>query len=153
MGLKLILFLLAGVLFSQEPEDKQVTAAVQRLFDAMAAHDSAAIIAAFAKDARMVAVRADGTVSMTAADTFATRVGSTKEAYLERMWTPKILVRGAIAELWAPYDFHRDRKFSHCGIDSVSLVKIEGTWKIMGISYTTETANCPASPLGPVPAQ
>ena len=66
------------------------------------------------------------------------------------MWEPKVLIRGAIAQLWAPYDFHREGKFNHCGIDSVSLVKVGGAWKIAGISYTSETLNCPASPLGPV---
>jgi hypothetical protein len=147
MGLML---LIAGLMFAPSPEEVQVTAVVQHLFDAMAAHDAAAIKAAFVSDARMVSVRADGTASVSAADTFATRIGAAKEVYLERMWEPKVLVRGAIAQLWAPYDFHRDGKFNHCGIDSVSLVKVEGAWKIAGISYTSETENCPVSPLGPV---
>lgn len=142
-------FLLAtGLLFAASPEEVQVTAAVQHLFDAMTAHDGTAISAAFVKDARMVAVRADGTLSVSAAETFATRIGAAKEAYLERMWEPKVLVHGSIAQLWAPYDFHREGKFTHCGIDSVSLVKVEGAWKIAGLSYTTETTNCPVSPLG-----
>ena len=145
MGLTL---LLAGLLFAASPEETQVTITVQHLFDAMAAHDATAIQSAFVKDARMVAIRADGTLSVSAADTFATRIGAAKEAFLERMWDPKVLVHGSIAQLWAPYDFHRDGKFTHCGIDSVSLVKVEGAWKIAGLSYTTETTNCPASPLG-----
>jgi hypothetical protein len=145
-----LILLLAGLIFAASPEEAQVTAAVQHLFDAMAAHDGPAIQAAFVKDARMVAVRPDGTVNVTAVGGFATRIGAAKEAYLERMWEPKVLIRGAIAEVWAPYDFHRDGKFTHCGIDSVSLIKVEGAWKIAGISYTTETTNCPASPLGPL---
>jgi Putative lumazine-binding len=145
-----LILLFAGLIFAASPEETQVTAAVQHLFDAMAAHDGAAIGTAFVKDARMVAVRPDGTVSVTTAEDFSTRIGATKEAYLERMWEPKVLIRGAIAQLWAPYDFHREGKFNHCGIDSVSLVKVEGVWKIAGISYTSETSNCPISPLGPV---
>jgi hypothetical protein len=133
---------------AQTAEEPKVIAAVQSLFDAMAAHNAPAIRSAFVNDARMVAVRPDGTVSVTAVEAFATRIASAPEAYLERMWEPKVLIRGAIAQLWAPYDFHRDQKFNHCGIDSVSLIKLEGVWKIAGISYTSETANCPASPLG-----
>jgi hypothetical protein len=147
MGLITLAFLL---MFAASSEEIQVTAAVQHLFDAMAAHDGPAIRTAFANDARLFSVRADGTVSSSEADTFATRIGAAKEAYLERMWEPKVLIRGAIAQLWAPYDFHRDGKFDHCGIDSVSLVKVEGAWKIAGISYTSEKENCPVSPLGPV---
>jgi hypothetical protein len=146
MGLTLLLA--AGLFFAASPEETQVTTAVQHLFDAMAAHDGVAIQAMFVKDARMVSVRADGAPSVSAADAFATRIAAAKEAYLERMWNPKVLVQGSIAQLWAPYDFHRDGKFNHCGIDSVSLVKVEGNWKIAGISYTSETANCPVSPLG-----
>jgi hypothetical protein len=142
-----LILLFAGLIFAASPEEAQVTSAVQNLFDAMAAHDAAAIRGAFVNDARMVAVRPDGTVSVTAVEGFATRIGTAKEAYLERMWEPKVLIRGSIAQLWAPYDFHRDGKFNHCGIDSVSLVKVEGAWKIAGISYTSETENCPASPL------
>jgi hypothetical protein len=147
----LVTMILAGsALVAQSTEERAVTAAVQHLFDAMAAHDGAAIRAAFVSDGRLVAVGPDGAVSVSAVETFAMRVGAAKAAYLERMWEPKVLIRGAIAQLWAPYDFHADGKFMHCGIDSVSLVKTEGTWKIAGISYSSETANCPASPLGPV---
>jgi hypothetical protein len=145
-----LIFLFASLIFAASPEETQITKAVQHLFDAMAAHDAAAIRSAFVNNARMVAVRPDGTVSVTEVEGFATRISEAKEAYLERMWEPNVLVRGAIAQLWAPYDFHRDGKFNHCGIDSVSLIKVEGAWKIAGISYTSETANCPASPLGPV---
>jgi hypothetical protein len=141
---------MGGLLFAQTTEESRAIAAVQGLFDAMAAHDGAAIRSAFVSDAPMVAIRADGTVSVSAVEAFAARVGAAKEAYLERMWEPKVLVRGAIAELWAPYDFHRDGKFSHCGTDSVSLVKVNSGRKIAGISYSMETVNCPASPLGPV---
>jgi hypothetical protein len=95
-------------------------------------------------------VGADGKVSTSTAETFVTRVSAAKQAYLERMWEPKVLVRGGIAVLWAPYDFHLDGKFSHCGIDTASFVKVAGAWKIASLSYTRETANCPVSPLGPV---
>jgi hypothetical protein len=144
-----LILLFASLIFAS-PEEQQVTAAVQHLFDAMAAHDGAAIRATFVSDARLVAVRANGTVSVTPVEGFATNISSVKEALLERIWEPKVLIRGAIAQLWAPYDFHRDGKFNHCGIDSVSLVKVEGNWKIAGISYTSETTDCPTSPLGPV---
>jgi Putative lumazine-binding len=145
-----LILLFAGIILAASPEETQVTAAVQHLFDAMAAHDANAIRAAFIKDARLVALRPDGTAGVTEAETFATRIGSATAGYLERMWEPKVLIRGPIAQVWALYDFHRDGKFDHCGIDSVSLLKVEGAWKIASISYTSETANCPASPLGPV---
>jgi hypothetical protein len=131
---------------------EEVTTAVQTLFNAMAAHDGAAIKAAFLEDARLVAVGLDGKATVSTVDSFATRIGGSKQAYLERMWEPRVQVRGAIAELWAMYDFHVDYKFSHCGIDSVSLVKVDKAWKIAGLSFTRENVNCPANPAGPVTA-
>jgi len=139
-----------GMVSAQSSEEREVSATIQRLFDAMAAHDGAAIKSAFIDDARLVALGPDGKATSSPAESFATRVGASKQGYLERMWEPKVLLRGTIAVLWAPYDFHLDGKFSHCGIDTATLVKIGGSWKIASLSYTRETANCPASPLGPV---
>jgi len=82
---------------------------------------------------------------------FGANLGTAKQEYLERIWNPKILIRGGIANVWAEYDFHLDGKFHHCGVDSFRLVKTSGGWKIAGIIYTTETAGCTNSPLGPPP--
>jgi hypothetical protein len=69
---------------------------------------------------------------------------------LERMWDARVLIHGRIAVLWTPYDFHRDGKFSHCGVDAFSLVKTDDGWKIAGFIYTVEPEGCRPSPLGPV---
>lgn len=140
----------AGVLCAQSPEEREVAATIQRLFDAMAAHDGAALKAAFIDDARLIVVGLDGKVTTATSDSFVTRISVAKQAYLERMWEPKVHVNGGLAILWAPYDFHLDGKFSHCGIDTASLVKVNGAWKIASLAYTRETANCLASPLGPI---
>ncbi|MDG2119409.1 MAG: nuclear transport factor 2 family protein [Gammaproteobacteria bacterium] len=68
----------------------------------------------------------------------------------ERAWDETILVQGHIAVYWAPYDFHVDQKFTHCGIDSFQLIKKEERWLISNASWTRETLNCPTSPLGPI---
>jgi hypothetical protein len=72
-----------------------------------------------------------------------------KERLLERMWNPEVKVHGGIATLWAPYDFYRDGKFSHCGIDAFDLVRTAAGWQIVGATFTIERTNCPPSPLGP----
>lgn len=66
--------------------------------------------------------------------------------YMER-WTgePTVLIRGAIAVVWGEYDFWIDGQFSHCGVDSVDLVKVEGTWKIANFMWTVETEDCPTA--------
>ena len=68
----------------------------------------------------------------------------------ERTWDETILIQGHIAVFWAPYDFHVNKKFTHCGVDSFQLVKTNENWLISNASWTREIQNCPQSPLGPI---
>ena len=52
-------------------------------------------------------------------------------------------IRGRMAQLWSEYEFLRDGKFSHCGVDSVTLFKTAEGWKISAIAFTMETTGCP----------
>jgi hypothetical protein len=61
----------------------------------------------------------------------------------ERYWDPTVLLRGSIAVVWAPYEFWREGKTTHCGIDVFDLVKQDGTWRIAHIMYTVEPEACP----------
>ena len=67
--------------------------------------------------------------------------------YLER-WTgePTILIRGPIAVIWGEYEFWIDGEFSHCGVDSADLVKIDGKWKVANFMWTVEKEDCPTAP-------
>lgn len=65
-----------------------------------------------------------------------------KEKYKEIISDPEILVHKNISVLWAKYKFFIDGKFSHCGVDSFSLIKIEDKWKIASIIYTIEKKGC-----------
>lgn len=66
--------------------------------------------------------------------------------YVER-WTgePTVLIRGPIAVVWGEYDFWIDGKFSHCGVDSADLVKMNGEWRIANFMWTVEKDDCPTS--------
>ncbi len=148
---KLITSLLAVCLLSHAASDDAGTpaATVQRLFDAMAAHDAGAARALFTPEAALLAVRADGTAAVTPHEQWLAHLSASKDKWLERMWNPKVLEHGSIAVVWAEYDFHLNGKFSHCGIDSVDLLKTGAGWKISGVSFTRETSGCAPSPLGP----
>jgi len=132
-------------------EEKAVLATVQKAFDAMAAHDPEAARAVLIPEGRVIASRATGNPTNISQEEFAARLGTAKQQLLERMWNPRVSIRGGIASVWAEYDFHLDGKFSHCGIDSFTLVKTAEGWKISGIVYTVEPTGCAPSPLGPPP--
>lgn len=149
------LCLLAFSLACAQPQDAEKQAVIQtveRTFQAMAARDAAALRATLLPGAQFHAVRPDGAVSAATSEEFITRIAAAKEAPVERMWNPAVLISGRLAALWAEYDFHRGSQFSHCGVDAVHLVKTPEGWKITAIAYTVQKDNCPPSPLGPPPA-
>jgi hypothetical protein len=63
--------------------------------------------------------------------------------FKERYWDPVVHVRGRLAVVWTPYEFWRDGKTTHCGIDVFELVKEQDTWKIGNAMWTVEPDACP----------
>jgi hypothetical protein len=123
-------------------------AVVQQLFDGMAARDALAVKALFVPDAGIFSLGTNGKANKMPLDDFINVIGSGKAEWRERIWTPTVLVHGPIAVVWAPYDFHLSGSFTHCGYDSISLLKTTAGWKITYISDTRETEGC-QNPLGP----
>lgn len=68
----------------------------------------------------------------------------------ERYWDEQLLISDELAVFWAPYDFHIDGEFSHCGIDVLNLIKIDDMWKIGHAMWTIQRPGCEMSPLGPL---
>ncbi|MEZ5492313.1 MAG: hypothetical protein R3F50_18680 [Gammaproteobacteria bacterium] len=68
----------------------------------------------------------------------------------ERYWSEELLISDHLAVFWAPYDLHINGTFSHCGIDLLNLVKVDGQWKIGHAMWTTQRQGCDPSPLGPL---
>jgi hypothetical protein len=143
MRLLTSLLLAAILLPAQTSEEKAVIAVVQKTFDGIGAHDGESIKASMLPDARIYLVRDNGTASSTAVAEMATQVAGGKVAMLERFTSaPQVLIRGRIAQIWGEYEFLRDGKFSHCGVDTATLFKTADGWKISSLSYTVERTGC-----------
>jgi hypothetical protein len=60
------------------------------------------------------------------------------------------MIRGGLAVVWAPYEFWIDGETSHCGVDVVDFVKIDGKWLVSRAMWTVEPKPCaelrPADP-------
>ena len=137
------LLLVSSTLLAQTSEDEAVIATVQKVFDGMAAHDAAIIRSTMLPDARFYSVRDAGAPTTTLAEDFASRISGMQGGLLERFTgRPKVTVRGRIAYLWSEYEFLRDGKFSHCGVDTATLFKTPEGWKIATLTYTMETTGC-----------
>jgi hypothetical protein len=57
---------------------------------------------------------------------------------IERGFNPTVHLAGTIASVWLPYDLWADGKWSHCGIDHFTLVKVGSAWRIANLTYTIE---------------
>jgi hypothetical protein len=140
----ILLFLFAAASVpAQSSDEKEALAAVQKVFDGIAAHDGATIRAAMLPEARVYAARdaAPATVS-TVAETV-DRLTGLKEELLERFTAaPQVSIHGRIAQVWGEYEFIRGGKFSHCGVDSATLLKTPEGWKISSLVFTAETTGC-----------
>ncbi|MBC7893912.1 MAG: nuclear transport factor 2 family protein [Cytophagaceae bacterium] len=135
---------------AQAPRDS-VIATINEFFRAMTAKDSAASAAVLHPDGVMFSSSQRGDSTTLRRSTFASYLGSIttmKGDLLERMWEPTVLVHRQLATVWTAYDFHTDKKFSHCGVDVFNLMRHQGRWKIVSVAYTVEPTGCAESPLG-----
>ena len=124
-------------------------ATVQALFDAMAAHDAVAARRLIAPGAPLLVVREDGSVHVGKDDGFLETLGKDTARWQERGWNAEVHVDGPMAQIWMPYDFHHGGTFSHCGTNSVTLVRGAGGWQVVAIAYTMRKDGCPAGAPAP----
>lgn len=65
-----------------------------------------------------------------------------KDAADERITFDVLRIDGPLAIVWTPYKFYFNGKFSHCGVNSFQLVRINGNWKIQYLIDTRRRAGC-----------
>lgn len=128
---------------SEAPSERdRVLAAVQRFFDTMRTRDADAWQELLVADGNTWRWRRNGEgawqVRQSTNDEATARLREGDALYEERMYAPTVLLRGPIAVVWTPYTFHLDGAFSHCGIDSFNLMKIEGRWRLADAMWTVE---------------
>jgi hypothetical protein len=82
-------------------------------------------------------------VSQSKVANFVSFVGKqAKGAADEQIVFETIKIDGALAVVWTPYRFVFNGTFSHCGVNSFTLVKLNGAWKINYIIDTRHKDNC-----------
>jgi hypothetical protein len=139
------LFFLTFNVKAQSAEDS-VKTTINKLFAAMKNGDSKALVECFADSAILQSVvEKNGAVSVQTEPVkdFADFVATQKQGDAdERISFDMVKADGALAVAWTPYKFYYKGNFSHCGIDSYQLVRINGIWKIQYLIDTRRKANC-----------
>ena len=138
-----------------DAEREAILAAVQGIFDALAAGDGESLREIMHPDVLMHSVERAGdgarSTSTSTRDQLAARLEGSDQALIERMWDPEVRVSGDLAMVWTPYDFYVGEELSHCGADALMLTRNDDeSWKIIALSWTRlQPPTCELHPQGP----
>jgi len=143
----LIILTICTLKASAQNDEAAVKATVNTLFEGMRKSDSALLRKAFAPGAIMQTVakpKAGGTMVRTdSVEAFIRQVSTPHtEVYDERIQFGAVHIDGDLASAWTPYKFYVGEKFSHCGVNSFQLVRLNGEWKIQYIIDTRRREGC-----------
>lgn len=64
------------------------------------------------------------------------------QKFEEKILSFNIQIDGNLANVWTPYEFWFNGAFSHCGVNSFQLVKMDDVWKIVYLIDTRRKENC-----------
>lgn len=138
--------LLASVIKAQSAEDS-VKNTVNNMFTAMKNADSIQLLSVFSPTAVLQTIgrNKEGvtTVRNEPINGFVSNVGKLGKGDAdEQISFGAVHIDGALASVWTPYKFYYKGTFSHCGVNSFQLVRINGEWKIQYIIDTRRKDHC-----------
>ena len=140
---KLFFFLISSFSFAQNPSEKEIVKPIENLFNAMKSADSLGVKNAFSNSAIMQTFSKNQEIRTDKVEDFAKQVGASQAGDLDERFTiSKILVDGNMASVWVPYRFYYKGNYSHCGVNSFQLAKLNNDWKIQYIIDTRRKENC-----------
>ena len=132
---------------AQSHDEHEVRAAVDQIFEGMRTADADLVREVLAPVVRFSGVGQDGAVTVQSLDGWLGAIGTSEGRWDERIYDVEVRVDANMASVWAPFTFYLDGAISHCGINSIELMRDAEGWKITQIADTRRTEGCP-DPLG-----
>ena len=154
MGTRLVLFLglwlshFGHPLHAQSaPDQEAIEKTILTLFDGMRQADSTLILSVMHPEMSLqtVVVNPQGEVVLrsTPMEAFIQAAGGTREdVWDEQISGLVVLQDGPLSTVWMDYEFYRNDEFSHCGVNTMNLVRQEEGWKIISIVDTRRRDGC-----------
>ena len=127
-------------------EEQTVLASVNALLRSFSAGESGAMLRWVYPDGRVTATgtRASGRGLRRESWTeFADRV-KPGAGFEESISDPAIEIDGDAAMVWAPFVVRIGGKVSNCGFDHFDLVRDNGAWRVMNLTFSSRTTGCPS---------
>lgn len=140
--------IMSSSIFAQNPEELKVKNTVIQFFDAFHKQDSVAIREVVSDDITLQSIgkNKEGVTELKIEnfDDFLKSIVSIPKdkKFEEKLLDFKIRIDGDMANAWTPYEFYFDGKFSHCGVNSFQMVRLEGVWKIIYLIDTRRKEDC-----------
>ena len=139
------LFCHMNIAKAQTAQDS-VKSVINKMFAAMKNGNGSELMTCFADSAILqTVVKSNGKTSIRTEEVkdFAKMLKTFKPGDAdERITFDIVQTDGALATAWTPYNFYYKGEFSHCGIDSYQLVRINGLWKIQYLIDTRKKQGC-----------
>ena len=147
--LSLLLVLLISLpIFAQDSDENEVKNTILKFFDAFHEQDSLAIKQLVSEDLKLQSIgkNREG-ITQLRSEEFSAFLKSIvsipkDQKFEEKLLEFKIQIDGDMANGWTPYEFWFNEKFSHCGVNSFQLVKLDGSWKIIYLIDTRRREGC-----------
>jgi hypothetical protein len=127
-------------------DERDVEIVIETFFDGMKESSGDKIKSVLNSDATLQTVEfRDGEHRLIATDInrFIESVQSSAPGTLnEVLQSLTIKIDGNLAAAWMDYRFYLGTEFSHCGVNSMNLIKSEGNWRIFSIVDTRRKEEC-----------
>lgn len=136
----------SSCLQAQTAEDS-VKIAIGQFFTYLRNSDSKGILSCFTDSAILQTIARDKegepVVKNEKISDFASLVGTIpKLAADERIVFDVVKVDGPLATAWTPFKFYYNGVFSHCGVNSFQMIRMQGKWKIHFLIDTRRKQAC-----------
>lgn len=138
---------------ARTPEQSAVLAVVDTAMAAINSGDMIALSNVMTDSAQVYAARMrEGAPTFTMRSAVSQRAMGRRNPIIERGFAAEVRIAGTMASVWLPYDLWIDGKWSHCGIDQFTLVRVGAAWRIVNLTYSVEQPPaCRLHPDGPPP--
>jgi len=143
---KIALLLLVHIMVLQvnaQTAEDSVKATINKMFTAMKNSDATSLKECFADSAILQTIMRNGKVRNEQVVNFINQISKLpKDSADERIKFDLVRVDDALAIAWTPYEFYYAGKFSHCGVNSFQLVRLNGQWRIQYLIDTRRRTGC-----------
>ena len=142
-----ILLLTTSLCFSQEKE-QEVKNTIDTFFHGLHTGDTVLIKQVIHPEITMQTTFFNNegfpVLRTSSSDRFLKSIGSKKpeDIWFEKLLDYKIHIDDNLASVWTPYEFYLNENFSHCGVNSFQLVKLNDGWVITYLIDTRRREAC-----------